>query len=488
MNIDQALRERRFFGGCPWFKDLASWHRWRVFLKAVYGLPLTSDELQIFCKHTGRSTYSPPPGGWNDVAAIVGRQSGKTRIASLIQDFAATTHRRKFDDGTPVYALTISQDHRASLRTLFSYARAPFDQVPAMQQLVTSQTADTLTLSNGVTLASYPCRPQAVRGLRACVVVLDELAFFRSSENIPLDREMIRAVRPTLASTGGKLIIISSPGAQSGALYDLHRQHYGRDDSPTLVWQATAPEMNPTLSTGYLARMQQDDPEGYRAEVLGEFRAGTSTFLDPEAIAACVQVECREQAPQEGVAYYGFADPSGGRRDKFTAAVAHRQADFFVLDAVRAWSPPFNPSSVIAEAGIFLKSYFCRSVTGDRYSAEFVAEQFRTQGIEYRPSDADKSGIYLELLPLINSGKARLLDEPDLLRELRGLERKRATTGRDRVDHAQGAHDDVANSAAGALVLVAKSARYEIPAGLAEGLGATSSDFFRASSWRRRSF
>ena len=47
----------------------------------------------------------------------------------------------------------------------------------------------------------------------------------------------------------------------------------------------------------------------------------------------------------------------------------------------------------------------------------------------------------------------RLLDVPDLLRELRGLERCRGTSGRDRVTHAPGGHDDCANACAGALVL-----------------------------------
>ncbi len=37
----------------------------------------------------------------------------------------------------------------------------------------------------------------------------DELAFYRSSEGFPTDTEMLRAVRPMLATTGGKLIVAS---------------------------------------------------------------------------------------------------------------------------------------------------------------------------------------------------------------------------------------------------------------------------------------
>jgi hypothetical protein len=116
--------------------------------------------------------------------------------------------------------------------------------------------------------------PAAVRGLRARVAVVDELAFFRSSEDFPVDVEMLRALRPCLATTGGRLIVLSSPYAQTGALYDLHRRHYGRDEAPVLVSQASAAEMNPTLPADYLDRMEADDPEAYRSEVLGEFRRG----------------------------------------------------------------------------------------------------------------------------------------------------------------------------------------------------------------------
>ena len=74
------------------------------------------------------------------------------------------------------------------------------------------------------------------------------------------------------------------------------------------------------------------------------------------------------------------------------------------------------------------------------------------RGIRYEAATLDRSALYLELLPLINADQARLLDVPDLLRELRGLERRHPLGGRDRVDHRPGAHDDLANAVAGVLV------------------------------------
>ena len=46
-----------------------------------------------------------------------------------------------------------------------------------------------------------------------------------------------------------------------------------------------------------------------------------------------------------------------------------------------------------------------------------------------------------------------MLDYPRLVTQLCGLERRTARGGRDSIDHAPGAHDDLANAVAGAAAL-----------------------------------
>jgi hypothetical protein len=59
------------------------------------------------------------------------------------------------------------------------------------------------------------------------------------------------------------------------------------------------------------------------------------------------------------------------------------------------------------------------------------------------------------MLPILNSRQCQLLDNRRLLMQLHGLERRTARGGRDSIDHGPGQHDDVANSVAGSLVLLA---------------------------------
>ena len=79
----------------------------------------------------------------------------------------------------------------------------------------------------------------------------------------------------------------------------------------------------------------------------------------------------------------------------------------------------------------------------DRYGGSWVRERFMLQGIEYLESEQTKTDLYREVLPALNAGRVELLDLPVLRRQLLGLERRSSRSGRDSIDHAVGARDDV---------------------------------------------
>ena len=114
--------------------------------------------------------------------------------------------------------------------------------------------------------------------------------------------------------------------------------------------------------------------------------------------------------------------------------------------------PPFSPEAVVTEFAATIRSYGLRHVTGDRYAGEWPRERFRHHGVTYQVAEQTRSDLYLALVPAVNSQRVRLLDHGKLENQLIGLERRTTRMGRDLVDHAPNAHDDIANSAAGALV------------------------------------
>ena len=73
-----------------------------------------------------------------------------------------------------------------------------------------------------------------------------------------------------------------------------------------------------------------------------------------------------------------------------------------------------------------------------------------------------QSDLYRDLLPAINSRMVDLLEDARLFVQIVGLERRTARGGRDSIDHAPGAHDDLANAVAGVVdVLTASKSGYD---------------------------
>jgi hypothetical protein len=88
---------------------------------------------------------------------------------------------------------------------------------------------------------------------------------------------------------------------------------------------------------------------------------------------------------------------------------------------------------------------------------------FEKHGVTLFPSKTS-SEIFVDFLPLLMSGRAELLDNPTLINQLAGLERK-VGRGRDHISAAGSgsAHDDVALACAGALVRAAKADEGFVP-------------------------
>jgi len=323
--------------------------------------------------------------------------------------------------------------------------------------LVTDETAETITLSNRVQIEIATASFRVTRGYSYAAVLADEVAFWRSDDTANPDAEIIGAIRPGLSTIPSSMLLIaSSPYRKRGVLWSSFTRYHGRDDARVLVWKASTLEMNPALDPRIVTEAYEDDPDAAAAEYGGEFRNDLSDFV-PRAVVDAATVQGRfEIAPIAGLSYVAFADPSGGTgADSMTVAVAHREGDRVILDAVREVRPPFSPETVTTAFAALLKSYRLRSVTGDRYAGEWPRERFRVHGIDYELSEQPKSDLYRDFLPVLNSGRAELLNLPRLASQLCGLERRTARSGRDSIDHAPGAHDDVANVAAGALLLAA---------------------------------
>jgi hypothetical protein len=455
VSIIEAVDHPQVWRG--WFKDRKTWGPWRSFLAALFGLPMSEADLGIYQQCTGRT--QPPEGATNEAWLVVGRRGGKSMILALIACYLAIFRDwRQYLSPGEVGTIKIIATDRRQARVIHRYCRALLTKVPAFTNLVERDDNDEIRLRNGIAIEVQTASFRSVRGHTMIACLCDEIAFWRSEETAANpDSEILAAIRPAMATIpNAMLLAASSPYARRGELWNHYRRHYGQE-SQVLVWKADTRTMNSTVPQSVIDEAIERDPASAAAEYGAQFRTDIEALIQREVVEACTVPGRHELPPVPGIAYTAFVDPSGGSSDAMTVSLSHRDKDGrVILDAVRERRPPFSPEAVVAEFAGLLKSYHVARVHGDRYGGEWPREQFRKAGIDYVPSEKPKSDLYLELLPLLNGGKVELLDHPRLHNQLIGLERRTTRgSGRESIDHAPGAHDDIANAVAGALVMSA---------------------------------
>jgi hypothetical protein len=420
----------------------------------LFGLPLDAAGLALYRECTGRDDV--PEKGFLEAWLCCGRRAGKSFVLALIACFIAIFRdwsEYLVPGETPVIKV-IAVDRRQA-RVIKKYCGALLSRIPASGSLIGRQTDDEIILRNGIHIEVATASFRTTRGYTIIAVLLDEIAYLRTDEgSANPDAEIIASIRPAMATVPGAMFLAaSSPYARRGELFRAYRDHHGKP-SNVLFWKSPTRTMNPTVPQRFIDDEMERDPARAAAEYLAEFRSDIEGFISREVVDAAIVLGRHELPYQTGIRYHGFVDPSGGSADSMTLAIAHsdRSEDRLVLDCVREVRPPFGPEAVVDQFAATLKSYGIRRVAGDHYGGEWPRERFRKAGIDYVTSENTKSAIYLECLPLLNSGKIELLDHQRLTSQLVGLERRTARSGKDSIDHNPGSHDDIVNAALGALL------------------------------------
>jgi hypothetical protein len=440
----------------------AAWTPWRAFWKAVYALPMTTDELTVFQRHTARDV--PPVHAVAEAWMCIGRGGGKTRNSALHAVFRAISFdQTRIAPGEDAIIPLLASTRRQASQGL-KYVRA-FNALPLVAPYVfRGDLRDSIEYRTGVNVEVIAAQKNAVRGYACPTCNADEIAWWENDDDhVNPDSEIITAVRGSLGRVKDSLLVVlSNPAAPKGELYDAVESYFGKADDDVIVWNADTLSMNPTYDQRTIRRAFAKDPVSAGSEFGSggyvTFRQGKAALFDAEPITSAVVVDRYALAPVDGVPYVAFLDMAQGARSGDSAAlgIAHREGQRAVLDVVRNIEPPFSPGDTIASVFVpLLRSYRIGEVRGDRHSVGFVREFLDGASIRFVPSELSKSQLYAELLALVNTGVVELLDDATLKHQLLGLQRRARRGGQDEIDHARGGHDDSANVAAGALVHVA---------------------------------
>jgi hypothetical protein len=204
--IDRALADPRLLGAA--LGDAAPWRVWLIVLKAAFGLVLDDAELKVFASIAGNRT--PPAKRVRELWAIISRRGGKSRMAAALAVYIACFVQHKLSPGERGMVLVLAASVEQA-RVVFAYALAFLQASPALRQEIVDATRNEIRLKNGLVIAIHTNSFRTVRGRTLCAAIFDEISFWRDDSSATPDAEVYSAVLPSLATTDGMLIGISSP-------------------------------------------------------------------------------------------------------------------------------------------------------------------------------------------------------------------------------------------------------------------------------------
>jgi hypothetical protein len=446
--------------------DGASWAAMKSLAIAAFGEELTPAEREIFTALTQRERE--PLTRVRRFVVIAGRRGGKSYISACCAVYLACLcdHSENLNIGEKGVVLCIAENVQQA-KVVFDYCVGIAEASPVISKEIVQVKKQSIVFANGIEISVRAASSRGLRGLTLVGCVADEVASWYRSSGPDADKEIMTAITPALMTTRGMLIVISTPRPRAGVLWRLYAKDFGPDGAPdTLVAQGSTLQFNPTIDPAEIAAEIADDPTENTAEYLAIFRSDLESFMQREVIEALVapnRAMLPFQTRFEGE-YVAFCDPSAGRSDEMTLCIGHVERrtrpdgdeDFVcVLDYLRG-AVAFSPDALVAEFCETIKGYGLQEVHGDNYAAAFAQELFNRNGVTYRLSELNKSQIYSQIIPVLNSpGRVELLDDRKCIDQFVMLERRVGRgTGRDSIDHPPGAHDDRSNAAAGALQLL----------------------------------
>jgi len=249
------------------------------------------------------------------------------------------------------------------------------------------------------------------------------------------DRETVAAVKPALATVGGRLIVLSTPLGREGVHYERVEQLRGQLDGRAVAFIAPTWVANPAcFPDAASTRDLEEDERVWAREYEAEPGEADNSAFAADDLECCVDRGRRGNDPKPGVRYaVGFDE--GGRRAARALVVVHRElnsahdggfTEDTVVDLAVRWQPgqKLDHDSVMAKVAQIAKRYNNATVQRDLFAGDAVGSALARHGAqstEVSMSSNQQAERFRDLQRLVESHRLRLPDDEQLLRELRGL-------------------------------------------------------------------
>jgi len=394
------------------------------------------------------------------VLLVAGRRSGKTTIASILMSWLARRILKCssfLDDipilpSSPVYLLNVACDTQQA-GILFEMLK---ENMRALDLIGTRTKSSDKFQTGRLRVLSLSSSARSARGRTACGVCFDEFAHFTRTGGPLSDVEMWKALMPSLATFGrkGLGIVATTPSGRSGVVWDLFTQRGNREGMLTVQTPTWA--MNPKVSREILDEEFARDEYLARQEYGAEFLAPHGSFIEREAVKACVGTT---EQPRPGMIQRHIHVDVGLTNDATAIAMGYLSKDKLggrriVVEHLEIHQGekdnPVKSSLIENRLTELAGSYRVGAITFDQHQSTYLVERLKSAGLNASVIHASRKvnwEAYKYLKDLIVSKNIILPDNERLIDELSSLECD-PTYDYPIVEAPSGKHDDCADAVA----------------------------------------
>lgn len=363
-----------------------------------------------------------------DICLRTGRQVGKsTVIAIKAAEYAINNPKSIVVIGAAI--------ERQASHIFWMVKNYFFDNYPKL--LKGRPTTTFLELENGSKINCVPIGDDGlgIRGFTSNLTIIDEAAF--------VNPKAWSGITPTLATTKGSLILLSTPFGTSGYFYDCYHdpnflaKHISSEDCPRIT---------PEFLAGEKLRMTNLQ---YQQEYLGLFVGGIQRFISEEEIDRICTLPADAPNTSKGIKYLGVDVARMGGDETVLCSVNRINRDKIVMTNLEIPEPQlltdtarlilrkdlkFNYKKIYIDSvgmgwGVFdplHENRQTREKTVAILSAKSDIDKLKGEK-DPRKQTISKEDLALNLKVLIENNKIKLFDLPEIRQSLRSMQYENTT-------------------------------------------------------------
>lgn len=311
---------------------------------------------------------------------------------------------------------------------------------------------------NGSRIVSLANNPATVRGYPATDIYLDEFAFFEH------ENKMWEAILPSIVRKELKrrVSIVSTPNGKLNNFYNIYETLVGKKDdiwSRHYVPYTECPDIDVTK-----LKLSMDDLQ-FRQEFCCEFIDVATAVIPLELINKCVNLEIPgidtktcARMDRDKVTYVGM---DFGKKNDSTSInffekvfVQGDEEPYYIHKRMDTYKGDYTEQIIKIKEGLSnmhaTQSWIDQTGVGEKLLEDLREHKDgHVNGVIF--TRELKERMVTDLLLLMQSGRVKLINDPDLIKQLHGLTRKVTGFGNVRFEHESAGHDDIFWSIALAL-------------------------------------